>query len=648
MVYHSASSLDTTPGMTPSPTTVPLSEGNDAATHSHHGCGDELPDFNLGGPRLSDPETAKFTDQTQIPRLLDMLVEAIESTLSARMKSVDKVPSRSTVREAHTPTSPDVGAYAIKYIQSYFEQVHPLYPFLDRKTFEDRVFSPQLTHELATDKSWSALYHAVLAIGSQYHDGGSFVPGKGQAWRYFEVTFSLCPDLLIFKANLTTVQALTAMAVFARNISCIQLESITVSQAARMAQSLGYNRTTGSSAASTQRTFWVLYCMEKTTCFYTGKTSLLSDHDIGFAPPSHPEPAFQNFDWLTAFSRHGRLVSRIYGSLFAINASGKSASTYYRIIGELRAELESWRLSMPEPFRPGEDGGGAFRVRAFGGGGAGPPATTVAVFVRYLYLSVVLALARATLHVARTTEEECAKHQAAKRELMGAARRVLELCRYVEVEAFSHVWVLVFMPLSALFILFDFVVHNPVHPETNNNLALLDIAGGHFSHLECVSRGTLPASLVAEFAHIARQYVQDFRLQQYQKIKGMAVQPTPMSGAGATANPAMAASASITARAAPTAIPTPPGSAGEVLWKMTGAMVAAEQLPGSKGIEASQQNQNTGDGYPVPNVPGLEYTDPLVFSFGDNMVSEPMESGLGVDIMDLFDIDLSDIWSLAV
>ncbi|KAK0647615.1 Sphingolipid C9-methyltransferase 2 [Lasiodiplodia hormozganensis] len=445
--------------------------------------------------------------------------------------------------------------------------------------FEDRAFSPQLAHQLATDKSWSALYHAVLAIGSQYHNRGGFEPGKSQAWKYFEITFSLCPDLLIFKASLTTVQALTAMAVFARNISCIQLESITVSQAARMAQSLGYNRATASSDKSIQRTFWVLYCMEKTTCFYTGKTSvrpflhdspartsvltstskpqLLSDHDIGFAPPSLPEPAFGGFDWLVTFSRYGRLVSRIYANLFAINAAGKPPAAYYAIIDELRGELEAWRSAIPERFRPG----GAFRVRDY----SGPPATTLAIFVQYLYFSVLLALSRGTLHVAKTNEEQGTRHQEAKKELMQTARRILELSRHIEVEPFSHVWVLVFMPLSALFILFDFVVHNPVHPETNNNLALLDIAGGHFSHLEYVSQGTLPASLAAEFAHIARQYVQDFRMQQYQRMKGLAMPPA--------ADPSIGASHPTPAT---TAMSTPPRSVGEDLWRLTGVMRASE------------------------------------------------------------------------
>jgi hypothetical protein len=65
------------------------------------------------------------------------------------------------------------------------------------------------------------------------------------------------------------------------------------------------------------------------------------------------------------------------------------------------------------------------------------------------------------------------------------------------------------MPLSALFILFDFIVQNPHHAETRSNLTLLDIASGHFSQLEHVSGGSLPGNHLSEFAHIARRYVQE-------------------------------------------------------------------------------------------------------------------------------------------
>jgi hypothetical protein len=55
-----------------------------------------------------------------------------------------------------------------------------------------------------------------------------------------------------------------------------------------------------------------------------------------------------------------------------------------------------------------------------------------------------------------------------------------------------------------------------VHPETRNNLSLLDVAAGHFSLLEYKSGGLLPASLLTEFAHIARQYVRDYGRKQQQ------------------------------------------------------------------------------------------------------------------------------------
>lgn len=63
------------------------------------------------------------------------------------------------------------------------------------------------------------------------------------------------------------------------------------------------------------------------------------------------------------------------------------------------------------------------------------------------------------------------------------------------------------VPVIALFTLFELVIFNPKHHETRGNLALLDIAGGYFSRLEYASHGSLHASLVSEFAYIAREYV---------------------------------------------------------------------------------------------------------------------------------------------
>ena len=63
------------------------------------------------------------------------------------------------------------------------------------------------------------------------------------------------------------------------------------------------------------------------------------------------------------------------------------------------------------------------------------------------------------------------------------------------------------MPLSALFILFDYVIYNPRHAKTEENLVLLDTVSRYFAIIDTVSKGALPGSIISEFATIARQYV---------------------------------------------------------------------------------------------------------------------------------------------
>lgn len=66
---------------------------------------------------------------------------------------------------------------------------------------------------------------------------------------------------------------------------------------------------------------------------------------------------------------------------------------------------------------------------------------------------------------------------------------------------------MVVAPLAASFILFDLVVHNPMHLETKRNLSLLGVAAGYFSRLEYASSGSLPSSPFSDFVQIAGRYV---------------------------------------------------------------------------------------------------------------------------------------------
>lgn len=156
----------------------------------------------------------------------------------------------------------------------YFKRVHPIYPFLVQKDFEAAIQHRDFPSLLKQNKAWSALYHAVIALGCQYDGGGSFEPGKGLAWRLFSTSLALFPDLLTLADSLVLLQAMTAMAVYAFGISCIAIEHVIISEAARRAQRLSSTNLTDTALYSFQKTFWTLYSMEKISSFYFGRSSV--------------------------------------------------------------------------------------------------------------------------------------------------------------------------------------------------------------------------------------------------------------------------------------------------------------------------------------------------------------------------------------
>ena len=109
--------------------------------------------------------------------------------------------------------------------------------------------------------------------------------------------------------------------------------------------------------------------------------------------------------------------------------------------------------------------------------------------------------------------------------------------------AFSPSRVLAVLPLTALIVLFDLVVHNPRGPDTPSNLTLLDMGVGYFSRIDHTSGNTLPGSLVSEFGHIARDYVNDSQRRQHPPTANQGESLSFMSGhsfssAGIVQNPA--------------------------------------------------------------------------------------------------------------
>ncbi|KAG5655282.1 hypothetical protein KAF25_010434 [Fusarium avenaceum] len=469
---------------------------------------------SLGIGLLSGTYSVTFFSDSRLEMLsvklqnnkVDNLIQRITSIINNKAKPTS---STSTVHllERNPPLLDH--ATAVNYIMTYYEQVHPIFPHLDRSSFDSTVSSGNLSNILVADPAFSALYHSVVALGCLHDGGGSFEPGKGKAWELFSVALAQLPSLPRSSNSLVALQAMTTAAVYALGIPCLSIEERILTDTARMAQDLAPILSKGPSAKIFHRTFWVIYAIEKTSSFHFGRSSAINDANIVVPIPHVPESNFGSFNWVLTMSRHCRLLSRAMNTLFCPGICQKEAHYFVTTIAQLQQDLEQWRMSIPHDLRPGP----SYQCHTL----RQPLKGSVGIWVNYLYYSLRLILLRSRLQINDPADSDLTRGEC-RDQLIDVSRSILEMVTYVDAAPSTPLWILAGIPLCALFVLFDQVISNPRSPDTRSNLALLDVAGGHFGRIEFISGGSLPASLISEFTYVAREYIN--QLATYDLLKG--------------------------------------------------------------------------------------------------------------------------------
>lgn len=156
--------------------------------------------------------------------------------------------------------------------------------------------------------------------------------------------------------------------------------------------------------------------------------------DITTPIPSVPESIFGTFDWFLTFARLSRILSRALTSLFSPGVSNKDIPYYVATIDQLCADLELWRLSLPEDRRPGPlSNQYVFRK---------PVAGAAVLWAHYLYYGFRLILAKTYLQLttgadgASVVEERVRSKEA----MMSVTRSILELTPFIDVEPSTPLW----------------------------------------------------------------------------------------------------------------------------------------------------------------------------------------------------------------
>ncbi|KAK5049452.1 hypothetical protein LTR84_004381 [Exophiala bonariae] len=301
-------------------------------------------------------------------------------------------------------------------------------------------------------------------------------------------------------ASILKAQAMTAMAVFALNYSSLQIETLCISEAARTIITLCMHKRNLDLESNQEgrRIFWVVYCLEKEYAFNSSHASLISDGDISCPLPTLSDSTLDGFDWLRYWAQYSRILSRAYDSLFSISATLNSNEQYFSHVDHIKQDLQSWKDSIPERLRPGS----SLRQHR----SRDPHIQELAFRISFAYYNLQICIARLVLHIC--LDQRSLRRSESKRCLLTAARSIIESSPYIPIDPITPVWILGVMPMVAMFIVFDFVVQNPLHPETKTNMSYLDIVAAHFARLDLASQGTLHDAKVAEFTSIARLHVE--------------------------------------------------------------------------------------------------------------------------------------------
>ncbi|KAJ6097013.1 hypothetical protein N7486_007759 [Penicillium sp. IBT 16267x] len=423
---------------------------------------------------------------------------------------------------------------AEKYIEGYFGRIDWGLPVLSRSEFDQflvkfRASPPTLSC------SWYTLYNVVLASGCRAikmaADGESpvsFRESQAESLEYFRNALSVHAQILYEKTDLAAVQALTIMTLYVQGIACPQIESMLSAVAVRLAMVKGLHKApckgwnlSSREVAERDRTFGVLYWLDKTIALRSGRPQLIDDSEISCKIVTDPEGVTTDRSVREVeMSEQERIFvhnvqfavicSQIKRQIYSALSLARHPRELFPIIQTLERELNEWYRSTPIAYRIAHP----VPVSSFSMREEFRQALAFQFMYQHARISIHGRIMK-SYHLDRedlvqplgslSTDRESVENSI--HACVDAARSVVLLTRYIDMDNYTPSWVLFYYPFTALTYLFMHVVGEPLGLSAHDDMALIDVVIGLFARLEFVSSGIMVIPKVGAFSRIARDVV---------------------------------------------------------------------------------------------------------------------------------------------
>lgn len=396
-------------------------------------------------------------------------------------------------------------------LKDYFEHFNQMFPLFHEPTFMHLVDRHYSTDPYEGSGWWASL-NVALAISHRLRVMSNVVSQTEDehAWGYLKNAMAVLCELTMKNTDLLSVQALLGMALFLQGTPNPQPSFFLVAAAIRLAHSVGlHKRGSGfglNEAESEQRkrVFWIAYMLDKDICLRSGRPPAQDDDDMNVELPSENPPDNVGNIPLTseqiAGDKQGRktinlfrllctfaqIQSGVYKQLYSVKASKQSDGELLNTIGELDAQLEEWKDSIPLDFRPEHEINSTHT-----------PLILQIVVLHFAYYNCLTTIHRMSVHHGYWTNRlsDFAVQGLNSRPLnprvfmsaalcVNAARTSIGLIRYIPQGDYACVWLILYYPVSALVTLFANILQNPQDTRARSDLRLMSSVVSFLTMLE--------------------------------------------------------------------------------------------------------------------------------------------------------------------
>ncbi|KAJ5585689.1 fungal-specific transcription factor domain-containing protein [Penicillium hetheringtonii] len=494
-------------GLTPQDSEIDREEATmdlQAVNWEHHGPGSWLSICSTPGVRWVSAKTGT----TRFHEIADGLV----------MGWTKKLTLASDTNRERCP-EPELGN-AWKYATAYFENSRAnAFGVVQRSNFENRLRvhfqSPNTNDE---DVAWYALRNAVYAIGRRVvasMDGiGDFAVIQSESLRFFHNAFSVYSELLFRPSGLMAVQALIVMTCFAELLGSPAIEYMLCASAVRLAQSKGLHRQP-SRAWNLSRSeilhrnwvFWAAYFYDKSIALRSGRPSAVDDDEISCEIPNElPGGDRSDVDMAIAAIEHARICAKISKQLVSTRAFSQSPESLFNIMETLENKLQMWRNSLPDHLSlPKQNESLPVRNSR--------QCRPDILRLHYTYWGSVITLnanfyypwiSSLLVRSAPFFEIQMAK---ISNRVAEASREILSTLKDTELDVSFSSPVVFYFPMLAVINLFIYILKMPTLETVGSDLALLDLAAGHFAKVHFLTSSQVSFVFAREIAGLANKTV---------------------------------------------------------------------------------------------------------------------------------------------